>query len=122
MNLSKSFPPFFGRPLANTVCMILLIIRMKVFSEKRKELSQAMTYLAGCIRTDKGCGRCDFCQNLEDENDLLFLEEWDTEENLKRHMQSEHFKVIRGTANLLEAPCEIVFHTVFHQEKPEKTS
>jgi hypothetical protein len=37
-------------------------------------------------------------------------------------MQSEHFKVIRGTANLLEAPCEFVFHTVFHTEKLEKVS
>jgi quinol monooxygenase YgiN len=102
--------------------MILLIIRMKVFSEKHQELSQAIAYLTGSIRTDKGCGRCDFCQNLEDENDLLFLEEWDTEENLKHHMQSERFKVIRGTASSLEEPCEILFHTVFHSEKPENIS
>lgn len=102
--------------------MILLIIRMKVLSEKHKELSQAMTYLAGSIRTDKGCRRCNFCQNLEDEKDLLLLEEWDTEEHLNQHMQSEHFKVIRGTANLLEEPCEILFHTVFLPEKPKKVT
>ena len=28
-----------GLPLANTICMILAIIRMKVLAEKRKELS-----------------------------------------------------------------------------------
>ncbi|MCG2752774.1 MAG: antibiotic biosynthesis monooxygenase [Desulfobacteraceae bacterium] len=88
---------------------------MKVFSEKHKELSQAMTCLAGSIRTEKGCGRCDFCQNLEDEDDLLLLEEWDTRENLEHHMQSEYFKVIRGAANLLKEPCEMRFHTLSNQ-------
>ncbi|MBA3028617.1 MAG: hypothetical protein FP816_07385 [Desulfobacteraceae bacterium] len=100
--------------------MILLIIRMKVFPEKRKELSQAMTCLAGSIRTEKGCGRCDFCQNLEDEDDLLLLEEWDTRENLQHHMKSENFKVIRGTANLLKVPFEMRFHSVFHPKGIKK--
>jgi len=34
--------PVVGLPLANTICMILFIIRMKVLAEKRKELSQAV--------------------------------------------------------------------------------
>jgi hypothetical protein len=36
-----------GRPFANSISMILLIIRMKVFPEKRKELSQTITSLIG---------------------------------------------------------------------------
>ena len=93
--------------------MILLIIRMKVFSEKHKELSQTLTFLAASIRTARGCTRCDLCLNMEDENDLVLLEEWYTEEDLKRHMQSAHFKVLRGTANLLKEPCEFLVHNVF---------
>jgi hypothetical protein len=30
------------------------------------------------------------------------------------HLKSEHFKVIRGTMNLLKEPYETMFHTVFH--------
>ncbi len=96
--------------------MILAIIRMKVFPEKHKELSQTIASLAVSIRSDNGCRRCDFCRNVENENDLLLLEEWDTEENLKRHMRSERFKVLRGAANLLKEPFEILFHTVFQPE------
>ena len=94
--------------------MILAIIRMKVFPEKRMELSQTIASLSGFIRTEKGCRRCDFCQSIEDENSLFLLEEWDTQENLMTHLKSEHFSVLRGAMNLLKEPHERMFHTVFH--------
>jgi quinol monooxygenase YgiN len=94
--------------------MIQVIIRMKVLSEKRKELSQAISSLIGSIRTEKGCMRCDFCQSIDEENELCLLGEWDTEENLKNHLKSERFKVLRGAMNLLKEPYEMRFQTVFH--------
>ena len=94
--------------------MILVIIRMKVLSEKHMELSQAIVSLIGSIRTEKGCKRCDFCQGVEDENRLFLLEEWDTEENLMSHLKSGRFRVLRGAMNLLKEPYEMMFHTVFH--------
>jgi quinol monooxygenase YgiN len=96
--------------------MILVIIRMKVLSEKRMELSQTITSLSGSIRMEKGCRRCDFCQSMEDENRLFLLEEWDTQENFKDHLKSRNFKVFRGAMNLLKEPYEMMFHTVFHPE------
>jgi len=94
--------------------MILVIMRMKVLSEKRQGLSDTIVSLSGSIRMEKGCRRCDFCQSIEDENRLFFLEEWDTQENLMTHLKSEHFRVLRGAMNLLKEPYEILFHTVFH--------
>ena len=94
--------------------MIPVIIRMKVLPEKRMELSQTIASLIGSIRTEKGCNRCDFCQSIEDENRLFLLEEWDTQENLKDHLKSERFRVLRGAMNLLREPYEMVLHTVFH--------
>jgi len=38
-----------GRPVADTICMILIIIRMKVLAEKRKELSQTIIFLIGYV-------------------------------------------------------------------------
>ena len=96
--------------------MILVIIRMKVLSEKRVELSQAITSLSGSIRTEKGCRRCDFCQSMENENELCLLEEWDTEKNLMSHLKSKHFRVLRGAMSLLKEPYEMMLHTVFLPE------
>ena len=92
--------------------MILVIIRMKVLAEKRKELSQTIVSLIGSLRTEKGCLRCDFCQSMEDENELRILEEWDTRENLNSHLKSERFRVLRGAMNLLQEPYEMMVHTV----------
>ena len=94
--------------------MILVIIRMKVLSEKRLELSQTIALLIVSIRTEKGCKRCDFCQSMEDEDRLFLIEEWDSQENLKSYLKSGRFRVLRGAMNLLKEPYEMTFHTVFH--------
>jgi len=100
--------------------MILVIIRMKVPSEKCMELSQTIGSLIGSIRTEKGCERCDFCQGMEDENLLFLLEEWDTQENLKSYLRSGRFRVLRGAMNLLKEPYEMMFHTVIHPAEMER--
>jgi quinol monooxygenase YgiN len=96
------------------ICMILAIIRMKVHAEKRMELSQTIALLIVSIRTEKGCRRCDFCQSMENGNELCLLEEWDNQENLMSHLKSERFRVLRGAMNLLKEPYEMILHTVFH--------
>ena len=96
--------PIIGSPLANTICMILVIIRMKVLAEKRKELCQTISLLIGALRKEKGCERCDFYRSMEDEHELCILEEWDTRENLNSHLKSEHFRVLRGAMSLLQGP------------------
>ncbi len=96
------------------ISMVLVILRMKVLSVKRMELSQTIASLIGSIRTEKGCKRCDFCQGMEDENRLFLLEEWDTQRNLRSYLKSGRFRILRGAMNLLKEPYEMVIHTVFH--------
>ena len=113
--MKPAFQLSFGywQPLCYVASMILTIIRMKVLSEKRLELSQTMTSLSVSIRTEKGCRRCDFCRGMEDENRLLLIEEWETREDLTAHLQSDHFRVIRGAISLLREPYEMMFHKAF---------
>ena len=92
--------------------MILVIIRMQVLAEKRKELSQTIVSLIGYLRTEMGCRRCDFYRSMEDENKLCILEEWDTRKNFDSHLKSERFRVLRGAMNLLQQPDEMQVHTV----------
>ena len=101
--------------------MILAIIRMQVLPEKREELCQTIVSLIGSLRTEKGCLRCDFCQSMEDENELCILEEWDTRENLNSHLKSERFRVLRGAMNLLQEPYEMLVHTVAAVKNRTKT-
>jgi quinol monooxygenase YgiN len=85
---------------------------MKVIAEKRMELAQTIASLSVSTRTKKGCERCDFSQDMEDENQLFLLEEWDTQENLMTHLKSEQYKVLRGAMKLLKKPQERMVYTV----------
>jgi quinol monooxygenase YgiN len=91
--------------------MILVIIRMKVIPDKRTELCQTIASLIGSLRTEKGCRRSDFCQNMEDENELQLLEEWDTRGSLNDHFKSDLFRILRGAMNLLQQPYEMRVRT-----------
>jgi quinol monooxygenase YgiN len=93
---------------------------MKVFAEKRKELSQTIVSLIGPLRKERGCRRCDFYQSMEDENELSIFEEWDTREDLDRHLKSKRFAVLRGAMNLLQEPYELLVHTVADVKKRTK--
>jgi len=94
--------------------MILVITKMDAFPEKLAELTQTITSLSGFTRVEKGCSYCEFCQNIEDENKLFLLEEWDTQENLMAHLKTEHFSVFLGAMNILAQPYKRTLHTVFH--------
>jgi quinol monooxygenase YgiN len=99
--------------------MILTITRMKVPSGKHMELSQTIVSLSRTIRMDKGCLRCDFCQSVENENQLFLIEEWDTKENLMTHLKSDHFRVFRGAMNLLQEPYEMWRGEIRRWSQPE---
>ena len=109
------------KAMSQANCMILVIIRMKVFAEKREELCQTIVSLIGSIRTEKGCLGCDFCRSMEDENELRILEEWDTRENLDSHLNSERFRILRGAMNLLQEHYEMLVHTVAAVKNRTKT-
>jgi quinol monooxygenase YgiN len=111
--LQSSFS--YWQTICYYICMILLIIQMKVLSEKRMELSQTIASLTESIRKAKGCRRCDFCACFDDENRLFLHEEWDTREDLMTHLNSEIFSVFRGaTMNFLKEPYEKMFYNGFH--------
>ncbi|MFO7568597.1 MAG: antibiotic biosynthesis monooxygenase family protein [Smithellaceae bacterium] len=90
--------------------MILVTIKMNVLPEKNKELSQTLASLVRSIEADPGCRGCDFYRRVEDENAFALLEQWDSDESFKGHLSSEHYRVIRGTVNLLRSPHEINVH------------
>jgi quinol monooxygenase YgiN len=90
--------------------MIFSSIRMKVFPEKRKELSQTIVSLVNSIRTQKGCANCSFRCNLEDENEFCLFGEWENEKALADHLQSDVFKVFLGAGSLLDRPHEMTLY------------
>ncbi len=70
-------------------------------SGKRDELLQTLRSLRTAVEQDPGCVLCAVCQFDDAGDQLLFLSEWETPDDLERHMASEHFCVLAGASRLL---------------------
>jgi quinol monooxygenase YgiN len=104
---TRAGPRISGKDYAVIEDMVLMMIRMKTPSDKRMELSQTIISLIGYIRTEKGCKRCDFYQQIGNENELCLMEQWDCREDLRKHLESRRFGVLKGAMSLLKEPYEM---------------
>ena len=92
--------------------MILVTIKIAVRSTKQKELAQTLCALAGLVRKEVGCVSSAFYCDVEKENALCVLEEWESQADLDTHLGSDNFRVLRGAVKLLNGPAQMRFHSV----------
>lgn len=97
-----------------------LLVQIKVLHEKRLELSQTVSSLIPIIRSEHGCRSCKFFQSVESENEFILLEEWECGDDLKDHMRSASFKVLKGVLNLSEEPHGMHVFTVSQPGRTER--
>ena len=99
--------------------MIIAIIDMSAATRKRTEVFQALATVALMVRREKGCLRCQFCQDSEDDTALSLIEEWRSRKELDEHLQSQVFTILLGLVALLKEPLEIRICTVASDEGME---
>jgi quinol monooxygenase YgiN len=63
-------------------------------SENRQPLINAAVELVELSLHDKGCISYDIYASQTVDNHLMICETWESEEDLEKHMNSEHFKRI----------------------------
>lgn len=61
-------------------------------SENRKPLIDAATELVEFSLRDKGCIGYDLYESKTNDDRMMIIETWESEEDLKAHMNSEHFR------------------------------
>lgn len=61
-------------------------------SSKRKPLLETATELVEFSLKDKGCIGYDLYASTTEDDRYLIYETWESEEDLKRHMESDHFR------------------------------
>ncbi len=98
--------------LRNGAAMMVSSTKISVQPENRKELLQTLQMLLGRIRQEKGCIKCNVYQDVENENAFIFIEEWETEADLDKHLGSDRFGVLLGAVKLLSETSEIKFTTL----------
>ena len=92
---------------------------MKALMEKRTEMMQTLLSMIEPAGKEEGCLSYDVLCDMEDAHVFSLIEEWETREDLDRHIRSERFSVLLGTKSLLDKPLEMKIHTVSHSEGAE---
>ena len=94
--------------------MVIVIIKMNVLPEKCLELKQTLLALIEPIRNVKGCLSHNVFQDIENDNSLSLIGEWESRKDLVGHLQSDTFTLLMGTRYLLSRPLEITISEVSH--------
>lgn len=92
--------------------MVQAIIRISVPPEKLKEVLQTFRAILAPIRLERGCLSCNCYLDIELENGICFIEEWQERADVKAHLRSVHFGVLAGALKLFIKNPEIRFHTI----------
>jgi len=89
---------------------------MNVLPEKQKEVLQTLLSMIEPPGQKNGnLSYCIFC-DIEDKNVFNLISEWETRQDLDRHMRSDRFSVLLGTKSLLGEPLQFQIFTVSDAE------
>jgi quinol monooxygenase YgiN len=80
---------------------IVSAARITVRPEHRRELCLTISALLDRIRNEKGCRTYNFYGEVEDQNSLILIGEWDTLTAWENHLKSDAFAVLIGSVKLL---------------------
>jgi len=92
--------------MANT--RITVIARIKAKAGMEKQVKQELLKLLSPTRSEVGCINYDMHQKLDDASLFLFHENWESEDDLQRHLSAAHIaNWIKQAEVLLAEPIEI---------------
>jgi quinol monooxygenase YgiN len=92
--------------------MIQVTLRIVAPPEKRDEVIRTFRTLLGPTRVQRGCIRCGLYQDVEQENGLSYIEQWETRADLETHLRSDQFWRLLTLIDLSTEPPEIEFSLI----------
>jgi quinol monooxygenase YgiN len=93
--------------------MIVIAGTIPIKSEHREEAHKLALWMAEETRKEAGCLAYAFYADLADPNTFFIFEEWESDEALSRHFQTEHMKKFQQQApNILAGKVNAKKYTV----------
>ena len=93
--------------------MIVVIGRVKTNPEKRGDLINVATTVARTSRQESGCIGYRVYEDVESENEFVFVEEWEGREALFSHFATPHVAAfMRDIFDTVAEPPDVKFHTI----------
>ena len=92
--------------------MIVATLRMVAPPGRRDEILHTLRWLAGPLQARRASAGCRILQDLDDEDALVFIEEWDSDEAFERRLRSQDYRRLLAVAELAAEPPEIRFDQI----------
>ena len=96
--------------------MIIATLRMSVPPEKKDDILRTLRIVTGPTRAQLSCISCIIYQDVEDENVVSFVQEWESWEALDEYIRSDIYRKILAVMELANQPPEIKFITAVKTE------
>ena len=81
--------------------MITVCIKLIARQDKKLELEQVIRTVSKIIELENGCLGCRIYKSLEQANEYVVLQEWNDENAVRNHLQSDNLAVLSGAGSLL---------------------
>ena len=95
--------------------MILATIKMLIPPRKHDEALKILKAIGEQNRIRRGCLSCQIYKDVEEENVFVYEEMWRSEEDLKRHLQSNEYRNLLLVVEMALQNPEIKFNTITRQ-------
>jgi quinol monooxygenase YgiN len=92
--------------------MVVSRVRLLLSEIERRRVIASLTALVGWNRVQPGCRACQLLTDTEEPRALVLWEEWESQEDLDRHLRSEEYRRVLGAIELSQEAPEIRFDTV----------
>jgi quinol monooxygenase YgiN len=92
--------------------MVVVTLRIKTASTHRAEIVELIQPIVGPTETQPDCLLCRLYSETDDDDALVLLQEWQSQEGLYKFIRSRDFKRVLAAMDLASRPPEISFNTV----------
>ena len=92
--------------------MIMSILKIEIAPENHPKVLETLRYVNGPIRVKPGFVSCRILKDLENSDSLTIVEEWESREDLERHIRSEDYRATLALMDMSSKPPEIRFHSI----------
>lgn len=92
--------------------LIIEGVRIVATSAESEQLRRALVAWAGPTSVESGCISCRILQESNDPQAFCYLAYWSTQDDLLRHIRTEHYKRLLVLMDLGTGPPLVEFHTV----------
>lgn len=92
--------------------MVVVKLRSKVVPKKRWDVPKTIHTIIGTTSVQKDCLHCGLYSSTSDDDELMLLEEQESNEALDKHIRSDDFRKVLAVMELAKENPDISFHTV----------